>query len=340
MKNIELIGEIGTNHNGNIDEAFKLIDLASKANIDTVKFQIYTSKDIVSPLVKSSLYGIKSKYEYWKDFIDNQLITPVDWLKELIPYCKSVGLDVLATAHSTKAAEQCLNLGVKRLKVASMDCNYFPFIKNLANLNVPILLSTGMANKYEIMKSVEILLNKNIDLTLFHCTATYPTKYQEANLDFLKFLDSLNPTKLGLSDHSENNDLVLMSIPYGVHVIEKHITVDKTQPGPDHPFALDFDGMVDWRAKTDNGSMALGSGNKDLSENEMNNRIKYRRKPILKRQMKKGEILNENDVYYARPENITSGVVDIKDLQFYIGMKFVSDVPSDFALRREFFIQN
>jgi sialic acid synthase SpsE len=338
MKNIELIGEIGTNHNGNIDEAIQLIDLASKAKIDTVKFQIYESKDIVSPLVKTSMYGIKSKYKFWKDYIDNKLITPIDWLKELIPYCASKGLDVITTAHSIRSAEQCLKFGVKRLKVASMDCNYLPFIDDLSRLDVPILLSTGMANKHEIMKSVDILLNNNIDITLFHCTATYPTKYEEANLDFLNFLKSLKPSKLGLSDHSKNNDLVLMSIPYGVSVIEKHITSDKDQTGPDHSFALDLDGMLDWRSKTDNGSLALGSSNKDLSVNEMANRIKYRRKPILKKQVKKGDILIHDDIYFARPEIISLDVLDIDNIENYIGMKFNKDVAPDHVLKREFFI--
>ena len=131
-----------------------------------------------------------------------------------------------------------------------MDCNYYPFIKDLTTLGVPILLSTGMHLSGEICKTVEIIKDAGVELTLFHCVATYPTKYDEVNLSYLNFLKSLQPDRLGLSDHSEDNDLVLMSIPYGIDIIEKHITLDKTQDGPDHPFALDREGCLLWRQKT------------------------------------------------------------------------------------------
>ena len=343
MKKIELIAEIGTNHNGDFDEAIKLIDLASKAKIDTVKFQVYESKDIVSPLVKTSMYGekyvaIQSKYKYWKDYIDEKLITPAGWLRELVQYSESKGLDVVATPHSMKLAEECLKSGIKKLKIASMDCNYYPFIEDLCSLNTPLLLSTGMADRYEIMKSVELILQNNIDLTLFHCTSSYPTKYGEANLEFLKFLSLLNPTKLGLSDHAENNDLVLMSIPYGISVVEKHITSNKSQPGPDHSFALDFEGMVDWRNKTDNGLLALGSSKKELSISELNNRVIARRKPILSKEMKKGNILSKSEIYYSRPECTENGIIGIDELEFFIGMPFTMDVAPNQVLKRKFFL--
>lgn len=338
MKKIELIGEIGTNHNGDFNEAIKLIDLAKSADFDTVKLQIYKATDIVSPLVKASFYGVSSKYKYWKDCIDNQLITPTDWIEELVSYCVDVGINLIATAHSIEGAEICLKYGIKRLKVASMDCNYYPLLKQLSMLNVPILLSTGMADKFEIIKAVDILGEKNTDLSLFHCTATYPTKYDEANLEFFKFLSSLHPTRLGLSDHSENNDLVLMSIPYGVSVVEKHITSDKSQTGPDHSFALDYAGMIDLRTKVNNGLLALGSGNKDLSKRELENRIKYRRKPILIRDKKEGETLLKDDIYFARPEEIFNDIIEIDHCDQYIGREFKMNVPSDKVLRKVFLV--
>jgi len=338
MNKIELIGEIGTNHNGSIDTAFKLIDLAADANLDTIKLQIYDANDIVSPLVKTSFYGVESKYKYWHQYINNKLITPKEWLEDVISYSKNKNLDIITTVHSIKGAEFCLKKGIKRLKIASMDCNYYPFLKQISDLNVPVLLSTGMANKYEIMKAVDIFYEKNIDLTLFHCTATYPTKYEEANISFLNFLKSLKPNKLGLSDHSENSDLVLMSIPYGVNVIEKHITICKKQSGPDHNFALDYKGMTEWRNKTDNALLAIGSDKKFLSKRELDNRNKFRRKPILKKRVRKRDVLQKDNLYFARPENIYDDLVDIENYHIFLGMQFLEDVKSNSCLRKKYFI--
>jgi sialic acid synthase SpsE len=337
MKKIELIGEIGTNHNGKIVEAIKLIEEAKKAGIDTIKFQIYEPEDIVSPLVETSFYGLDLQFKYWNDYIKERLITPKKWLVELIPFCRSINIDIIVTAHSVYGAQYCLDKGIERLKIASMDCTYYPFLKELAKYHVPILLSTGMSNKYEIMKAAEIFLEQNVDLTLFHCTATYPTKSEEANMDFLNFIRSLNANRIGLSDHSENNDLVIMSIPYGVTAIEKHITLNKNQEGPDHSFALDIKGMNNWVKKVNEITSAVGSEKKVFSNRELQNRLKYLRKPILKCDLKKGSVLKEEDIYFARPNIICNDILDIESYSHFIGLKVTSDIAAHNVLRKKYF---
>lgn len=307
---VEIIGEIGTNHNGDLETAYKLIDMAIESNIDTVKFQIYDADDIVSPLVKSSLYGYNNtKYLYWGDYINNKLITPKEWLKELVPYAKKRGLQTLATAHSIEGANYCLEHGIESLKIASMDCNYYTFLEELSKLNTPLLLSTGMAMKEEIIKSSDILLQNQEDVTLFHCTSTYPTQYNEVNLEFFKFLKTLSE-KIGLSDHSEKNDIAMMSLVYGVCKIEKHITLDKTTDGPDHPFALDKTGLVDLVQCVRNGELALGFEDKIMSKKELENRKKYRRVAIAKRDLQKGDSLQKSDFIFARPSEVFDDMID------------------------------
>lgn len=326
MKKIELIGEIGTNHNGNFETAVKLIEMAHDCSLDTIKFQVYDANDIVSPLVKTQLYGIKSIYEYWKDYINEKLITPKVWLPELTAYAKNLGLDVVATPHSIKNAECCLKAGIGRLKIASMDCNYYSFLKDLSSLKVPLLLSTGMSVREEIIKAVEIIQKAGVSLTLFHCTATYPTNYDEANLSFFDFLKTLQPEFLGLSDHSENNDLGIMSVVYGVDVIEKHITLDKRQQGPDHPFAMDAEDCRLWREKTDQAIISLGRIDKKLSLRERRNRDLYRRVPILIRDKRKGEVLRRDDFVFARPPQANVGYLQSDTVELFIGMRLMNDI--------------
>jgi len=333
---VELIAEIGTNHNGVIDTAYELIDMAADCGIDTVKFQAYEATDIVSPLVKTSLYGINSQYEYWLDFINAKLKTPLEWLPDLRAYAAEKGLDALVTPHSMKIAEFCLNNGFERFKIASMDCNYYPFLADLASLGTPLLLSTGMANQFEIIKAAEIILASCDDLVLFHCVSTYPTRYEEVNLNQFEFLKSVHP-KIGLSDHCEENDIAMMSLVYGVSVIEKHITLDKCQDGPDHLFALDKKGLMDLRKKVDQAESALGGSKKKFSSREQKSRNLYRRVAISLKDIAAGKRLSSDDYCFARAEAQYEDTLDAVSIIMFEGVVLQKPVSSGQAIRREHF---
>ena len=329
---MELIGEIGTNHNGRIETAYEIINMAHGAGIDTIKFQVYDAKDIVSPKVKTNFYGINNEYEYWQEYINAKLITPKEWLPELVSYTKTLGMDVVATPHSLSNAEVCLKAGIQRLKIASMDCNYYPFINDLCSLGVPLLLSTGMSTIDEIYKAVNIIKRNNVPLTLFHCVATYPTKYKEANMFFLKTLKDFEPEHLGFSDHSSDNDLIMAAIALGVDVIEKHITLNKQQEGPDHPFALNPEECVLWRHKVDTALESLGNTDKILSEREINNRKKYRRVSIANKNLYKGDEIQPSDFYFARPPEINDRYVTPENFNLFVGNVLARDINEGFGL--------
>lgn len=334
---IEIIGEIGTNHNGKLETALELIDMASEVGIHTVKIQIYDAMDIVSPLVETKFYGIDNNYKYWRDYIDNVLITPKEWVPHLVSYSKEKKINIFAAVHSLKNAEICLKHGIKRLKIASMDCNNFYLIKEISSLKTPLIISTGMATRDEIIKAYETAVTSGCeDLTFFHCVSTYPTKYEEVNLEFIKFLKHIND-KVGLSDHSEDNLIALMSLTYGIIAIEKHITLDKKSIGPDHPFALDKNGLIDLKQKIENGIKALGSTNKKMSAREILNRKIYRRYPIALRNINKGEKLSKNDYTFARPEGIFDDIIPMDAIEFFEGIEIKRNIQTGQALRLRFF---
>lgn len=338
MRKIELIGEIGTNHNGSLKTAFDIMDMGKRAGLDCVKIQLYDSKDIVTPKVKTSFYGFdETKYTYWYQYINDVLITPKEWLPEIVSYANQIDIDLLVTAHSIKGAEYSVKNGVNRLKIASMDCNHFRFLEQLTTLGVPLMISTGMANKDEIANAMSILKKGVAPVTLFHCIATYPANYEEGNISFFNYLTSLEPDVLGLSDHSMNNDLIALSIPFGISVIEKHITLDNKQDGPDHGFALDEEGCIQWRTGTDNLLKAMGNGEKQLSTRELENRKKYRRKIIANNTLNAGELLSFDDVYFARPEGLYEDIIQMDELDNFLGKEITDTIEADTALRLKHF---
>lgn len=336
---MELIGEIGTNHNGNYEECLKLVDMAKRTGLDTVKLQIYEANDIVSPRVKCEHYNLQSEdYTYWEDYINARLITPHQWVPSIVEYCRSAEIDIIVTAHSLKLAEYCLNSGIERLKVASMDFNHHTFIRELCSLDVPLMVSTGMSTFDEIKETVGVIKKFDIDLTLFHCVSTYPTSYKEANLGFFSALKELDVDKLGLSDHSTNNDLVKLSIPFGVSVIEKHITLDKTQNGPDHPFALNEEECKEWRRSVDNSLLALGeTGVKTMSEKEWNNRDLFRRHLIVNKDLEKGQILTKDDIYFARSHPVDYQLLDLNSSDYYVDKPLKTSIQKDMPLGKKHF---
>lgn len=333
---IEIIGEIGTNHNGNLQTAYDLVNMAADNGCHTVKFQVYDAHDIVSPLVTPSLYGYQNGYATWADYINAKLITPKEWLPELVSHARTRGLDVVATPHSLLNAEACMNAGIERLKIASMDCNHLPFIKELAQLKIPLLLSTGMATRCEIIDAFETINAINSDVTLFHCVSTYPTLYPEVNLSFFEFLKSLTPL-IALSDHSEKNDIAMMSVVYGITAVEKHITLDKSQIGPDHSFALDPQGIRDLATSLFNAQRAMGSPIKALSAKELKGRMLYRRVMIANKALPIGHIITENDFYFARPEAIFDDSIAPKQANEWIGWSIRTPVAAHEAIRRKHF---
>lgn len=300
--NTFIIAEIGTNHNQDKEKAKKLIDAAANAKVNAVKFQIYHPLDIVSPQILTSQYGLDHLYKekYWYEVLENHLKTPVEWFPELADYSRQKGLKVIATVHCKECADKMVNY-IDAFKVASMDLTHIPLLKELSLYNLPLIISCGMANMSEIDDAVREIKKNTHQLAILHCVSNYPTAYEELDLNKIKLLSNIYSYPIGFSDHSQEVLSSAIAVSVGAKIIEKHITLDKKDKGPDHPFALEPDelsSLVDSIRKTE---LSLSNNFGTNDKRDYDKRSLYRRSILAKVNIKKGEKITLDKICYARP---------------------------------------
>jgi sialic acid synthase SpsE len=236
------IAEIGTNHNQSIDIAKELILRAAEAGFSCVKFQTYEVDEIVGEGVTAKDYGLDKYYGDISaaEMFAKYLKTPKEWFPELNKICREIGIDCATTIHGKHGLEWVKNLDFDLIKIASMDHNNFPFLKSLVNsLEMPILISFGMAELEDIDCAIEILSNHQFGVGLFHCVSVYPPKSFELRLSNIPYLAQRYGLPVGFSDHSDDVVTVLSAVALGAKVFEKHITLNRKSSGPDHAFAIE-----------------------------------------------------------------------------------------------------
>jgi len=346
-----IIAEAGVNHNGNFDSAKKLVDAAKEAGIDAVKFQTFKAENIVTPdaeragYQKKNIGGEESQYEMLK-----KLELPYSDFEKLKKYCDEKEIIFLTTPHSSKedvdlAAKLC-----PAIKVGSGDLTNLPILEYMAEKQKPIILSTGMANLEEVKDALNAILPINKGLVLLHCTTNYPTPLNEVNLKAMETMEKEFGLPVGYSDHTEGIEVSLDAVLLGACVIEKHFTLDRKLPGPDHRASLEpkelkemVEGIKDiekaGRAEK-NGKVkefsirkpeALGDGVKKPNQSELEV-AKVARKGIkTSRDIKKGEKLTEEMIVIKRPE---TGIKP-KHFKYIIGKIAKSDIKKDQAINFE-----
>ena len=306
-KRVIVIGEIGVNHNGNIDTAKKLIRVAKKAGCDFVKFQSFIAKNLVKK--KTGMV------EYQKNNLKKTNLKQVDMLKKyelsvqdhikLIDYCKTQKIKFLSSPFDTDSLKILFNLGVKNIKIASGEITHYPLLRDIAKKATQVFLSTGMSTLKEIKIAVKILTNNRLkkkDLFILHCHSDYPTKLRDVNLNALKSIKNLLNTEVGYSDHTLGSETAISAVAMGARVIEKHITLDKKMTGPDHLASTepkDFFNFVKSIRKTEE---LLGSGEKKPTKLELKTRKIVRKSIVAKFEIKKGEKFCEKNIISKRPE--------------------------------------
>lgn len=304
-----LIAEIGVNHGGSMSKAKELIDLAKQGGADAAKFQTYKAGTLASKHSPSywdtSKEATKSQYELFKkyDHFDKE-----DYI-ELAEYCRQVGIDFLSTPFDDEAVEFLSPL-MPFFKIASADITNIPFLRKIASHGKPVVLSTGASNITEIERAVSELVAHGIareKICLLHCVLNYPTPEENAHLDMILGLQDKFPDMvIGYSDHTlPDSSMLNLTAAYlkGAMVIEKHFTYDKTLPGNDHYHAMD---MQDCQVFTRNiKKLLVASGQRDkapLSDEEIS-RNNARRSIVAKRNIAKGEVLDESMLTYKRPQH-------------------------------------
>jgi len=307
MKKTIIIAEAGVNHNGDIDTAKKLIDVASDAGADYVKFQTFKAERLVSPSAQKAKYQIKND----RNCDDSQLnmlkkleLSDSDH-KELISYCKSKNINFFSTAFDDEGISYLSSLNFDMFKIPSGELTNYPYLRAIAKIGLPVILSTGMANLDEIEKSINVLVFygiKKSEITVLHCNTEYPTPMTDVNLKAMLTIKEKLGVNTGYSDHTLGIEVPIAAVALGAKVIEKHFTLDRGLKGPDHKASLEPNELKDMVNGIRNIEKAIsGNGIKEPSLSEKKN-IHIARKSIhLSRDIKAGSVITEKDIIPLRP---------------------------------------
>lgn len=307
MKRVFIIAEAGVNHNGSIELAKKLIDVAVEAKADAVKFQTFKAKNLVSKNAQKAEYQKQTtnKEESQFDMI-KKLELDVDTHKELISYCNSKNIMFLSTPFDHDSIELLNDLGLEIFKIPSGEITNLPYLRHIGRLNKKVILSTGMADIGEIEDALDVLINagtKKENITVLHANTEYPTPMEDVNLKAMLTIGKTFDIEFGYSDHTLGIEVPTAAVALGATVIEKHFTLDKTMQGPDHKASLEPDELKAMVKAIRNIELALGSSIKKPSKSESKNKEIARKSIVAKTSIKKGEALNEDNLAIKRPAN-------------------------------------
>jgi N,N'-diacetyllegionaminate synthase len=305
MHNILIIAEAGVNHNGDITLAEKLIDAAAQAGADVVKFQTFTADKIVTKTAAMADYQIKntensdSQYEMLK-----KLELSADDHVRLINYCKMKKIQFCSTAFDSESIDFLKTLSLPFWKIPSGEITNLPYLRKIGSFNESIILSTGMSYLYEVGQALDILQKAGTSLdkiTVLHCNTDYPTHFGDVNLKAMLTVQDAFKVKIGYSDHTPGIEVPIAAAAMGASVIEKHFTLDKNLPGPDHQASLEPDELRAMIRSIRNIEKALGDGVKRPSGSEYKNISVARKSLVAAREIKAGEVFTENNLTVKRP---------------------------------------
>jgi len=330
-----IIAEAGVNHNGSLHLAYQLIDVAKDTGADAIKFQTFKAENVVSKLTDKAEYQkentgtAESQLEMIK-----KLEISFDGFIKLKKYCDKKGIIFLSTPFDHQSIDFLYDL-VDIYKIPSGEIINHPYLKHIAAKNKPIIMSTGMANLGEVEEAIKIIraVNSKAKISLLHCTTNYPTSYEEVNLKAMQTLAAAFKLPVGYSDHTLGIEVPVAAVAMGAKIIEKHFTLDKKLPGPDHRASLEPDELKGMVKAIRNIEKALGDGIKRPNKSETEIMKVARRSLIATRDIRAGEIIKESDITIKRPG---TGILP-KFKEIIIGMKLVNDIRQDEPFRWENF---
>lgn len=302
---ILIIAEAGVNHNGDLSVALRLIDAASKAGADVVKFQTFRADRLATAAAHKADYqtcGTDSR-ESQRDMLRRLELAPSDYAR-LATHCAERGVSFLSSAFDIESVDFLANLGQERFKIPSGEITNLPYLRRVASCGRPVLLSTGMATLGEVEASIEVLRLAGLprsSLTLLHCTTEYPTPIQEVNLHAIRTLRDAFKVAVGYSDHTEGIEASIAAVALGASVIEKHFTLDRSLPGPDHRASLDPAAFAAMVRSIRNVELAMGDGVKRPTQSELNNRPIVRKSLVAAAPIRTGEVFTPDNVTAKRP---------------------------------------
>jgi N,N'-diacetyllegionaminate synthase len=307
MNKVFIIAEAGVNHNGSIDLAKKLIDVASDSGADAVKFQTFKAERLVSKSADKADYQKKTTDAKESQFdMIKKLELDLDTHKELISYCKTKNIMFLSTPFDQDSIKLLDDLGLEIFKIPSGEITNLPYLRDIGKLGKKIILSTGMSDIGEIEDALDILIDsgtKKENITILHANTMYPTPMEDVNLKAMQTIGNTFDITFGYSDHTLGIEVDIAAVAMGAGVIEKHFTLDKMMEGPDHKASLEPNELKAMVEAIRNIEIALGSGIKKPSKSEMPNMQIARKSIVANVNIKKGEIFTQKNITIKRPGN-------------------------------------
>ena len=300
-----VIAEIGVNHDGDVEKAKELIDCAAFAKADAVKFQSFSADQIVvksAPLAryqKMNIADVSDQYQMLK-----RLELQLPAFKVLSSYAQSKKLEFMSTPFDIKSARTLSALGVRRIKLSSGDINNLPLLREISCYQLPVILSTGMSFEHEVAAAIQILCGEGIkreQITVMQCNTEYPTPHEDVNLNAMTSMRDRFSVNVGYSDHTIGIEAALAATSLGAKVIEKHITLDRKSPGPDHTASTEPEEFKTMVAGIRLVETMMGNGEKRPTNSEVENIEIARKSIVASRPIKAGERFDETKLTCKRP---------------------------------------
>lgn len=307
MSKVVIIAEAGVNHNGSFEMACRLADEAKRAGADYVKFQTGIPENVISVRAEQAEYQKHNTgtSESQLDMVRKIMLRPDDF-KSLKEYCDSIGIRFLSTPFDLDSIDILKPLEMDLWKIPSGEITNLPYLRKIASMGQPVVMSTGMSRLGEVDDAVGVLLDGGLTLdmiTLLHCNTEYPTPYTDVNLRAMLTLRDAIGCRVGYSDHTLGIEVPVAAVAMGAEMIEKHFTLDKTLPGPDHVASLEPAELKAMVSAIRHTEAALGSGRKDVSPSERKNIAIARKSIIAARPISKGERFSHDNLTVKRPGN-------------------------------------
>ena len=306
-KRVFIIAEAGVNHNGSIDLAKKLIDVAVKAKVDAVKFQTFKAENLVSKNAQKADYQKETTSKEESQFnMIKKLELDVNTHNELISYCKAKNIMFLSTPFDHDSIDLLNDLKLEIFKIPSGEITNLPYLRHIGSLNKKVILSTGMADIGEIEDALDVLVQSGTqkeNITILHANTMYPTPMEDVNLKAMITIGNTFNCKYGYSDHTLGIEVDIAAVAMGASCIEKHFTLDCTMEGPDHKASLEPLELESMVKAIRNIELALGSSIKKPSKSETPNISVARKSLVAKSNIKKGETFTKNNLTIKRPGN-------------------------------------
>ncbi len=300
-----IIAEAGVNHNGDMQMARQLIDAAAEAGANLVKFQTFRADRLVTASARKAAYQMATTAA---DESQHEMIRRLELTEamhnELIAHCRQRKIEFFSTAFDLESLDYLMGLGMARVKVPSGEITNLPYLRKVGGFGKEVILSTGMSNLGEIEAAIDALEKSGTSrerIIVLHCNTEYPAPMPEVNLRAMRSIGEAFGVKVGFSDHTEGIEIAIAAVALGATVIEKHFTLSRSFPGPDHRASIEPEELGRMVRSIRNVELAIGDGIKRPSASEEKNRPVVRKSLVASRRIAKGEVFSAENIAVKRP---------------------------------------